>query len=93
MCDPLSLIMGIGSIFGAVSNKPPPPPLPPEPAIPAPPSASGRQQTTKTGKVNVALGGQRAKDTSSKIKTGGTGVTKKGGSALSTSQASGINII
>ena len=89
MCDPLSLIMGIGSIFGAASNKPPPPPLPPEPALP---SVSGRTQTTKTGKVNVALGGQRAKDTS-KIKTGGTGVTKKSGSALSTSKASGINII
>lgn len=89
MCDPLSLIMGIGSIFGAVSNKPPPPPLPPEPAIPA---VSGRQQTTKTGKVNVALGGTRAQDTARKTASS-TAATKTSGSTLRTSTASGINII
>ena len=91
MCDPLSLIMGIGSIFGAVSNKPPPPPLPPKPVIPTP-TASGRQQTTKTGKVNVALGGTRTQDKARKTASS-TAASKTSGSTLRTSNASGINII
>lgn len=86
MCDPLSLIMGLGSIVGSVANKPPPPPLPPEPSVP------GRKQTTKLGKVNVALGGTRKQDTARKIAVS-TAAPKTSGSALRTSKASGINII
>ena len=88
MCDPMTLISGIGAIFGALSNKPPKPPEPPEPVLP---SAPGRAQTTNKEDVNVDLGGERAGDTARKKSL--TATAKKGGSSLRTSKASVINII
>jgi len=86
MCDPISLILGAASIFGAASNKAPPPPLPPEPVLP------GREQTKTPDKVKVDVGGARAKD---KARKGAitAASAKKGGSSLRTSKSSGINII
>ncbi len=85
----MSLIMGIGSIIGAVSNKPPKPPEPPKPALP---TAPGRAQTTTKENVNVELGGTRQSDKARRKSIDIVGRSTSGGS-LRTSKKSGINII
>ena len=89
MCDPMAVIMGIGSILGAISNKPPKPPEPPKPALP---TAPGRAQTTTKENVNVELGGARKGD---KVRRGQIDLIGRqtSGNSLRTSKKSGINIL
>jgi len=86
MCDPFSIISGLGSIFGALASKPP---KPPKPELPA------RAATVDKAETKIELGGSRASDTARKKKAAARqdipGSRSK--ASLNVSKRSGINIL
>ena len=83
MCDPLTLLAGIGAITGAKKQTPPPE------SAPAAPVEDAKAETG----ADVILGGELDSATATKKKkTTGSG-DKQGGSGLRTGNKTGLSIL
>lgn len=84
MCDPLTLLLGVGSIAGSLlggSNKPP------EPELPAPPAPMSKQPGAT---VRVGTRDQKTKSTATDYE--GFTEKRKAGTALGNVGRSGLTI-